>query len=112
MLPNELVQISANESIGRIDYAARDISLADGSIGLLDFRQVGANSLTVIDVKNGCLRIEEIARRFALDASIVPNRSHAPTGVYRTAKTPWGSMSFELVGSSTCVATVVLNSGL
>lgn len=112
LLPTELVQTYAKDAINRVDYIARDIPLSDGRVSLVDFRQVGANSITVVEVSDGCLRINEVERLFTLDDSITPNRTHFSDGVYRRSRTPWGFLSFELIEPSECVRSVVLNSGL
>lgn len=112
ILPTELNQIRTYDRSNREDYESRDIRLADGSVELFEFRQTGQESITIVNIRDGCLYVDDIKKYFKFNDIITPNRTDIPNGVYRQSVERWGKISFEFVDSSKCARTVVLNAGL
>jgi len=98
------------DDIGRHDYEAKNVPLADAKVDL-DFRHLKRGSILVIEVIEGCIAVESVEKKFKLgDVEMIG--PHIFDGLARTATEPWGLVSIIVRDHAPrCVATFALKSG-
>jgi hypothetical protein len=112
LVMDKLVHTRSAPTINRTDFEARDVPLADGSIRLVDLRQVGPNAILVLNIGSGCLTLNDVRERFHVGRYPAPNKTDAPDGLSWHGTAPLSDVYFDVPDGSKCIRTIAFHSGL